>query len=194
MTALVLSLFLAALFLFALFSLAFQWANRMARSQTPGPLNLPRLLSLSALFYPRAHLLFDRTDFDYLRRIGAHAAAAELRKDRKEAALLWLRGLKADMQRLLLFQRCLARVGIQPGTRTGLSLIANILLFYAAYGFLYFSVLTLGPYALPRMRSLVTDSARFVLVLLGTLSSKLPAPLPEPIKNQLASDGLRVQP
>lgn len=187
MTALVLSLLLATLFLFVLFFLALHSGKRVARPQTPGTLNLPSLLSLSAIFYPRAHLLFDRTDFDYLRRIGADAAATELRKDRREAALLWLRGLRADMQRLLLFQRCLARAGVRTSTLTGLSLTANLLSFYTAYGFLYLSVLILGPYALHRVWGLLTNCSRSTLGLLETLCAKLPSPLPEPIQAQFAA-------
>lgn len=123
---------------------------------------LLQLVPLSGISYDRVEQLFDATDYRYLDRLRLHDAARRLERDRRQVALLWLRLMHEDFDKLQQFRRILMTCGVRTSPRAEWTLLMNSLSFRLLHGLFAVWIRLLGLYATPRAHTALVGSARAV--------------------------------
>lgn len=184
----------AAVFLFVFFLL---WAFRQWGTSIEAPpvheSQLTELVLLSGVSYPRVERLFDPADYNFLAgdpRL--RDVARQFERDRRQAALLWLRLLQEDFEKLRRFHRALVAYGAKTDLRTESRLTVDAIFFQVVRPLLTTWIGLFGLYAIPRAHLALLVSVRQLSSLLATLVARLsPAQLAE-IKQSWSAHELKV--
>ena len=181
---------IAGLILAALFV---SWALNLSagRLQVP-PAQVGELLHwvpLTGLSYEQADQLFDASDYRYLDRLRLHDVAHQLERDRRQAALLWLKLMREDFDRLQKFRRLLTACGARTNARMEGALLLNSISFRLLHRLLDVWIRLFGLYATPRVYTALVRPAREVSSQVACILARLsPAQLVE-VKQKWAFRG-----
>lgn len=156
-------LMIAGLILAALFV---SWALNLSAGRLEVPPaqvgELQGLVPLSGISYGQVEQLFDASDYRYLERLRLHDAAQQLERDRRQAALLWLRLLREDFDRLQQFRRLLTACGERTNPRMEWALLVNSTTSRLLNRILDVWIRLFGLYATPRVHLALVRPAREV--------------------------------
>ena len=180
MIQLLLMAFIGILLLcFALFALG-RKSRTKSEDCSDSEVEVLRMLRLGSLEFD-ATILFSDTDYRLL--------ASELRKDRRDIALDWLRELQKDVFSMWRFRSFLTRLGVTVGMRNDLSEAFRSLLLLSLLCVVRVSVRLLGPYAFGKTAVTVRTSVENLKrSCVATLSN-----LPRERWPQIAAEWQRVQ-
>ncbi len=189
MIQLLLMAFIGILLLcFALFALG-RKSRTKSEDCSDSEVELLRMLRLGSLEFD-ASILFSDTDYRLLAsEPQLRSLARELRKDRRDIALDWLRELQKDVFSMWRFRSFLTRLGVTVGMRNELSEAFRSLLLLSLLCVVRVSVRLLGPYTFGRTAvSVRTSVENLKRSCVATLSN-----LPRERWPQAAAEWQRVQ-
>jgi len=189
MIQLLLMAFIGILLLcFALFALG-RKSRTKSEDCSDSEVELLRMLRLGSLEFD-ATILFSDTDYRLLASEPQwRSLARELRKDRRDIALDWLRELQKDVFSMWRFRSFLTRLGVAVGMRNELSEAFRSLLLLSLLCVVRVSVRLLGPYAFGKTAVAVRTSVENLKrSCVATLSN-----LPRERWPQIAAEWQRVQ-
>ena len=189
MIQLLLMAFIGILLLcFALFALG-RKSRTKSEDCSDSEVELLRMLRLGSLEFD-ATILFSDTDYRLLASEPQwRSLARELRKDRRDIALDWLRELQKDVFSMWRFRSFLTRLGVTVGMRNDLSEAFRSLLLLSLLCVVRVSVRLLGPYAFGKTAVTVRTSVENLKrSCVATLSN-----LPRERWPQIAAEWQRVQ-
>ena len=189
MIQLLLMAFIGILLLcFALFALG-RKSRTKSEDCSDSEVELLRMLRLGSLEFD-ATILFSDTDYRLLASEPQwRSLARELRKDRRDIALDWLRELQKDVFSMWRFRSFLTRLGVTVGMRNDLSEAFRSLLLLSLLCVVRVSVRLLGPYAFGKTAVTVrTNVENLKRSCVATLSN-----LPRERWPQIAAEWQRVQ-
>jgi len=189
MIQLLLMAFIGILLLcFALFALG-RKSRTKSEDCSDSEVELLRMLRLGSLEFD-ATILFSDTDYRLLASEPQwRSLARELRKDRRDIALDWLRELQKDVFSMWRFRSFLTRLGVTVGMRNELSEAFRSLLLLSLLCVVRVSVRLLGPYAFGKTAVTVRTSVENLKrSCVATLSN-----LPRERWPQIAAEWQRVQ-
>ena len=189
MIQLLLMAFIGILLLcFALFALG-RKSRTKSEDCSDSEVELLRMLRLGSLEFD-ATILFSDTDYRLLAsEPQLRSLARELRKDRRDIALDWLRELQKDVFSMWRFRSFLTRLGVTVGMRNDLSEAFRSLLLLSLLCVVRVSVRLLGPYAFGKTAVAVRTSVENLKrSCVATLSN-----LPRERWPQIAAEWQRVQ-
>ena len=189
MIQLLLMAFIGILLLcFALFALG-RKSRTKSEDCSDSEVELLRMLRLGSLEFD-ATILFSDTDYRLLAsEPQLRSLARELRKDRRDIALDWLRELQKDVFSMWRFRSFLTRLGVTVGMRNELSEAFRSLLLLSLLCVVRVSVRLLGPYAFGKTAVTVRTSVENLKrSCVATLSN-----LPREQWPQIAAEWQRVQ-
>ncbi|MFQ5696149.1 MAG: hypothetical protein ACE5HB_09185 [Terriglobia bacterium] len=137
--------------------------------------NFEKIVSLQSVPFDKAHLVFDPADYKRLHSIPRlRPLARQLRRDRREMALLWLASMQEDVRNLWRFRRLLVRNGVSTTlgeeARVG---AASVLALFALLT-LRFLVLLAGPFVLPPFLLWARRRVEATRTLCAELLSRVP--------------------
>lgn len=121
--------------------------------------DLFQLIPLPGISYAQFEQLFDARDYRYLERLRLHDVARQLERDRRQAALLWLRLLREDLDKLQQFRRLLVVCGARTSVRAEWALLTSFLSFRVWHGLLGLWIHLFGLYAPLRVHTALAGSA-----------------------------------
>lgn len=187
---LIATLLLAALFLF--------WAlGQRGVGVEPPPAqvaHLVELVPLSGVSYKRAERIFDPGDYRFLAAQPAlKEAARELERDRRRAALLWLKLMREDFDKLQQLHRLLVACGARTSPRAEWALLMNSVQFVLLRGLLALWIRVFGLYATPRAHTALVGSAREVSSHVACTLARLSAGQLAEVKEKWAFRGAAPQ-
>ena len=148
-----LALFLIAGAVFLLLFLAWFITGRPKVSdETEHMKELDQIVSLAGLASTDSELIFDDSDYRMLQS-NSHLQplAREMRRDRREIALLWLKLLQDDVRTLWRFRRLLVRNGISVRLSEELHIASTAVLALTYLSVLRVVISVVGPFALPAL-------------------------------------------
>ncbi len=189
MIQLLLMAFIGILLLcFALFALG-RKSRTKSEDCSDSEVEVLRMLRLGSLEFD-ATILFSDTDYRLLASEPQwRSLARELRKDRRDIALDWLRELQKDVFSMWRFRSFLTRLGVTVGMRNELSEAFRSLLLLSLLCVVRVSVRLLGPYAFGKTAVTVRTSVENLKrSCVATLSN-----LPRERWPQIAAEWQRVQ-
>jgi len=189
MIQLLLMAFIGILLLcFALFALG-RKSRTKSEDCSDSEVEVLRMLRLGSLEFD-ATILFSDTDYRLLASEPQwRSLARELRKDRRDIALDWLRELQKDVFSMWRFRSFLTRLGLTFGMRNDLSEAFRSLLLLSLLCVVRVSVRLLGPYAFGKTAVTVRTSVENLKrSCVATLSN-----LPRERWPQIAAEWQRVQ-
>jgi len=189
MIQLLLMAFIGILLLcFALFALG-RKSRTKSEDCSDSEVEVLRMLRLGSLEFD-ATILFSDTDYRLLASEPQwRSLARELRKDRRDIALDWLRELQKDVFSMWRFRSFLTRLGVTVGMRNDLSEAFRSLLLLSLLCVVRVSVRLLGPYAFGKTAVTVRTSVENLKrSCAATLSN-----LPREQWPQIAAEWQRVQ-
>jgi len=189
MIQLLLMAFIGILLLcFALFALG-RKSRTKSEDCSDSEVEVLRMLRLGSLEFD-ATILFSDTDYRLLASEPQwRSLARELRKDRRDIALDWLRELQKDVFSMWRFRSFLTRLGVTVGMRNELSEAFRSLLLLSLLCVVRVSVRLLGPYAFGKTAVTVRTSVENLKrSCVATLSN-----LPREQWPQIAAEWQRVQ-
>ena len=189
MIQLLLMAFIGILLLcFALFALG-RKSRTKSEDCSDSEVEVLRMLRLGSLEFD-ATILFSDTDYRLLASEPQwRSLARELRKDRRDIALDWLRELQKDVFSMWRFRSFLTRLGVTVGMRNDLSEAFRSLLLLSLLCVVRVSVRLLGPYAFGKTAVTVrTNVENLKRSCVATLSN-----LPRERWPQIAAEWQRVQ-
>ncbi|PYU85716.1 MAG: hypothetical protein DMG50_00280 [Acidobacteria bacterium] len=189
MIQLLLMAFIGILLLcFALFALG-RKSRTKSEDCSDSEVEVLRMLRLGSLEFD-ATILFSDTDYRLLASEPQwRSLARELRKDRRDIALDWLRELQKDVFSMWRFRSFLTRLGVTVGMRNDLSEAFRSLLLLSLLCVVRVSVRLLGPYAFGKTAVTVRTSVENLKrSCVATLSN-----LPRERWPQIAAEWQRVQ-
>ena len=189
MIQLLLMAFIGILLLcFALFALG-RKSRTKSEDCSDSEVEVLRMLRLGSLEFD-ATILFSDTDYRLLASEPQwRSLARELRKDRRDIALDWLRELQKDVFSMWRFRSFLTRLGVTVGMRNDLSEAFRSLLLLSLLCVVRVSVRLLGPYAFGKTAVTVRTSVENLKrSCVATLSN-----LPREQWPQIAAEWQRVQ-
>jgi len=189
MIQLLLMAFIGILLLcFALFALG-RKSRTKSEDCSDSEVEVLRMLRLGSLEFD-ATILFSDTDYRLLASEPQwRSLARELRKDRRDIALDWLRELQKDVFSMWRFRSFLTRLGLTVGMRNDLSEAFRSLLLLSLLCVVRVSVRLLGPYAFGKTAVTVRTSVENLKrSCVATLSN-----LPRERWPQIAAEWQRVQ-
>jgi len=189
MIQLLLMAFIGILLLcFALFALG-RKSRTKSEDCSDSEVEVLRMLRLGSLEFD-ATILFSDTDYRLLASEPQwRSLARELRKDRRDIALDWLRELQKDVFSMWRFRSFLTRLGVTVGMRNDLSEAFRSLLLLSLLCVVRVSVRLLGPYAFGKTAVAVRTSVENLKrSCVATLSN-----LPRERWPQIAAEWQRVQ-
>lgn len=135
---------------------------------------LLELVPLLAASHERAERIFDARDYRFLvSQPHLRQTAQQFECHRRETALLWLRLVREDFERLQQFHRTLVRCGARMDARTEWSLLLSVVSFRLFYGLLTVWIRVFGLYAAPRAHTALLGSIRRVSSLLADVLARL---------------------
>lgn len=169
-------LFVAGVVLFVLF-LALSLTGRPRMNPDPRPLaELERIVPLNGLVFNQAEVLLNPRDYQMLRsHAGLQRVARELRRERKDIVLLWLRLLQRDILNLWRFRRLLVRSGAPAGLAEEFHVAAASMLILGLLLGLRTIVAVAGPFALPQLIRLAKGQAEYAYQASAALLARLPS-------------------
>lgn len=154
------------------------WAVKLWASEFEVPPaqveELLQLVPLAGISYSRVEQLFDAGDYCYLDRLRLHYVARRLERDRRQVALLWLRLMREDFDKLQQFRRVVMACGASTSTRAEWTLLMNSLSFRLLHGFFAVWIRLFGLYATPRAHTALVGSARVVSSQVAAFLARLP--------------------
>jgi len=173
---------------FALFALG-RKSRTKSEDCSDSEVEVLRMLRLGSLEFD-ATILFSDTDYRLLASEPQwRSLARELRKDRRDIALDWLRELQKDVFSMWRFRSFLTRLGVTVGMRNDLSEAFRSLLLLSLLCVVRVSVRLLGPYAFGKTAVAVRTSVENLKrSCVATLSN-----LPRERWPQIAAEWQRVQ-
>ena len=173
---------------FALFALG-RKSRTKSEDCSDSEVEVLRMLRLGSLEFD-ATILFSDTDYRLLASEPQwRSLARELRKDRRDIALDWLRELQKDVFSMWRFRSFLTRLGLTVGMRNDLSEAFRSLLLLSLLCVVRVSVRLLGPYAFGKTAVTVRTSVENLKrSCVATLSN-----LPRERWPQIAAEWQRVQ-
>ena len=189
MIQLLLMAFIGILLLcFALFALG-RKSRTKSEDCSDSEVEVLRMLRLGSLEFD-ATILFSDTDYRLLAsEPQLRSLARELRKDRRDIALDWLREFQKDVFSMWRFRSFLTRLGVTVGMRNELSEAFRSLLLLSLLCVVRVSVRLLGPYAFGKTAVTVRTSVENLKrSCVATLSN-----LPREQWPQIAAEWQRVQ-
>lgn len=132
------------------------------------------IINLEGSSFSGARRLLDDSDYQLLcSNPDLRRLAERLRNDRRQLALKWISLLQSDLLTLWRFRRFLIQRGVQSSLREELGTIQALLLSLLLLNFLRLSVLTVGPFALPRVTrqagQLVESMSKGAALVLGRI-------------------------
>lgn len=190
MIQLLLMAFIGILLLcFALFALG-RKSRTKSEDCSDSEAELLRMLRLGSLEFDATTILFSDADYRLLAsEPQLRSLARELRKDRRDIALDWLRELQKDVFSMWRFRSFLTRLGVTVGMRNELSEAFRSLLLLSLLCVVRVSVRLLGPYAFGKTAVTVRTSVENLKrSCAATLSN-----LPREQWPQIAAEWQRVQ-
>ncbi len=169
-------LFVAGMVLFVLF-LALSLTGRPRMKPDPRPLaELERIVPLNGLVFGHAEVLLNPRDYQMLRsHAGLQRVARELRRDRREIVLLWLRLLQKDVLNLWRFRRLLVRGGAPAELSEELYVATASMLILGSLLGLRVIVAVVGPFAVPQLIRLTKGQAEGAYQASAALLARLPS-------------------
>ena len=189
MIQLLLMVFIGILLLcFALFALG-RKSRTKSENCSDSEVELLRMLRLGSLEFDATNLFSD-TDYRLLASEPLlRSLAQELRKDRRDIALEWLRELQKDVFSMWRFRSFLTRLGVAASIRNELSEAVRSLLLLSLLRVVRVSIRLLGPYAFGKTAIAVRTS---VENLKRSCAARL-SDLPRERWPQIAAEWQRVQ-
>ena len=174
MIQLLLMVFIGILLLgFALFALG-RKSRTKSEDYSDSEGELLRMLRLSSLEFDATNLFSD-TDYRFLAsEPQLRSLARELRKDRRDIALEWLRELQKDVFSMWRFRSFLTRLGVTVGMRNELSEAFRSLLLLSLLCVVRVSVWFFGPYVFGKTAIAVRTSVENVKQSCAATLSDLP--------------------
>ena len=169
-------LFVAGVVLFVLF-LVLSLTGRPRMNSDPRPLaELERIVPLNGLVFNQAEVLLNPGDYQMLRsHAGLQRVARELRRDRRDIVLLWLRLLQKDILNLWRFRRLLVRSGAPAGLAEEFHVATASMLILGFLLGLRVIVAVVGPFAMPQLIRLAKGQAENTYQASAALLARLPS-------------------
>lgn len=147
------------------------------------------LVPLSGVSCQQVEHLFDAGDYRYLECLRLHDVARQLERDRRQAALLWLRLLREDLEKLRRFRRLLMVCGAKTNVQMEWAVFVNSISFHILHRLLDTWIRLFGLYATPRVHLALVRPAREVSSQVACVLARLsPAQLVE-VKQKWAFRG-----
>ena len=151
MNQLVFFLIAGAVF-FLLFLACFLTGRAKVSDKTEHMKELDQVVSIAGLSSTDPNIVFDDSDYRMLQsNPHLQSLARELRHDRREIVLLWLKLLQEDVRTLWRFRRLLVRSGISVRLAEELRIATTAILALAYLSVLRTVVSIVGPFALPAL-------------------------------------------
>jgi len=195
MNALVFLLIAGAVTLVLFLALLLTDRPRMSPDNLPLP-ELERIIPLNGLVFNQAEVLLNPSDYRMLqshrelRRI-----ARELRRDRRDIVLLWLRLLQQDILNLWRFRRLLIRSGVATGIAEEFRLGMGSILILGFLLVLRLVVTVGGPFAFPQLIRFVKQQVEGIYETCAGILLRIPQASLAGIESQWsASSGGAVSP
>lgn len=177
----------AALLVF--FLLWFLTGRPKATEEAPSMMALEQVVSLLGLASGKSDLLLDESDYHMLRsNPRLQPLARELRRDRREITLLWLKLLQEDVRTLWRFRRLLVRNGVSAGLVEELRIAAIAVVALASLACLRMMVFIAGPFALPALLRQARRQVQAASSACAALFSRVPPALRAEIERQWAAE------
>jgi hypothetical protein len=147
------------------------------------PKNLPEssavravtaIINLEGSSFANARRLLDDTDYQVLSsNPDLRRLAERLRHDRRQLALTWISLLQGDLITLWRFRRFLIQQGVPSSVKEELGTLQALALSLVLLNFLRLSIITVGPFALPRATrqagQLVDSMSKGAALVLGRI-------------------------
>lgn len=135
-----------------------------------------QMVSLEGTSFVHGDRLLDDAEYRVLRSNPAlHPVAAQLRKDRRELALLWINVLLTDLRALWRFRRFVIQRGAPTRFGEEWAILRSLIAAMVFLNLLKLSVLALGPFAFARMARHayypVDAMSRAAAIVLGRIPS-----------------------
>lgn len=184
MNELVFFLVVGAVFLL-LFLTWFLIGRPKARDEAASMKALEQIVSLAGPVSTNPEMLFDDSDYQMLRSDPQlQSLAREMRRDRRQIILLWLKLLREDVKTLWRFRRLLVRNGISVHLAEELHIATT-----AVFALIYLSGLralisVVGPFALPALLRLAGHLVEATSQLCAQLLSRVPLSMRAEIERQ----------
>jgi len=181
-------LLVAGVVLFVLF-LVLSLTGRPRMSPDPHRLaELERIVPLNGLVFNQAEVLLNPRDYQMLRsHVGLQRVARELRRDRRNIVLLWLKLLREDILNLWRFRRLLVRGGAPAGLAEEFRVAATSILLLGFLLSLRVVVAVAGPFAVPQLIQLAKRQAENAYQISAELLRRLPAGRLAEVESQWAT-------
>ena len=169
-------LFVAGLALFVLFLVLLLTGRPRVNIDAHSLVELERIVPLKGLVFNQAEVLLNPRDYQMLRsHAGLQRVARELRRDRRDIVLLWLRLLQEDILNLWRFRRLLVRSGAPAGLAEEFHVAATSMLILGFLLGLRMTVAVAGPFAMPQLIRVAKGRAEYAYQASAALLACLPS-------------------
>ena len=188
MNQLVLFLVSGAVFLL-LFLYWFLTGRPKAADEAESMKDLEQILSTAGLASTNPDMVFDDCDYRMLQsNPDLQPLAREMRRDRREITLLWLKLLQQDVRTLWRFRRLLVRNGVSVRLSEELDIATTAVLALVYLSVLRVVVSVVGPFALPALLRQAGKLVEKACHSCAQILSRVPLSMRAEIERQCAAE------